>query len=350
MDKVSIIVPIYNASKTIKRCINSIIYQTYYNIEIVLVNDGSSDDSVFICESFSQNDKRVKVINQKNSGVSTARNTGIENSTGEWLMFVDSDDWLEKDTVASMLDLIKKQKASYGVYSFLNHYSTTTQQLCVDNSCYTPTDLISRFQVVKNIEAIICSVCNKIYPRKIIMDNNIRFDKEIKFGEDFIFNSEILLYAKKIVTSSEKFYHYDCTIENSGVKKLYREWDFYILAINAAVEKMLNMLQLEPHLADRFQQWFLANQWKYALEVCINTSCLINEKVDITYNWLKNMSEDMWRWESLQCNELGFFMQGEKNELSREKVYKRMQQMIRKKKREEIIICLKRSVRRILIK
>ncbi|QUO31253.1 glycosyltransferase family 2 protein [Faecalicatena sp. Marseille-Q4148] len=350
MDKVSIIVPVYNASKTIKRCLNSIIHQTYSNIEIVLVNDGSSDDSLFICEKVSQNDKRVKIINQKNSGVSTARNKGMENSTGEWLMFVDSDDWIESNTVYSMLELMKNQEASYGVYSFLAKYPTMTQKLCIDDSCYTPTDLLSRFQSVKNIEAIVCSVCNKIYPRSIIMDNNIRFSKEIKFGEDFIFNSQILPYTKKIVTSSELFYHYDCTIEDSGVKKLYREWELYILAINAAVRELLNILQLDPRSADRFQQYFVSNQWKYALEVCINNSCLISEKADMLYNWLKAMPEDMWQWESLQHSELGVFIQGKKNELSRAEIYKKMRRVIGKKKKEDFIIRLKQSVRRMLVK
>lgn len=350
MDKVSIIVPVYNASKTIERCIRSIIDQTYTNIEILLVNDGSIDDSFFICKDFSQNDQRVKVINQENLGVSSARNTGIENSTGEWLMFVDSDDWIEQNTVASMLELIVKQEASYGVYSFVNHYSTTIQQLCVEDLYYTPNDLISKFQEVKNVEAILCSVCNKMYPRQIIVDNNIRFDKNVKFGEDFIFNSRVLPHAKKIVASSEKFYHYDCTTEDSGVKKLYREWDIYILAINTAVEKMLDLLQVETFFADRFQQWFVANQWQYAWEVCINNSCKINEKVDMIYDWLQSVPDEMWQWESLQCKELGAFMRGTKKEMSREKIYKKMCRVIGKKKKKEIIIYLKRSIRRMLIK
>lgn len=350
MDKVSIIVPVYNASKTIRRCVESIIHQSYSNLEIILVDDGSSDDSLSICEDISKIDNRVKIFAQKNAGVAVARNKGIDNSTGEWLMFVDSDDWIELNTVQSMLKLIGSKETSYGVYSFLNEYFSMSKALCVDDSYYTPYDLLFKFQSVNNLEAIICSVCNKIYPRSIIVDNNIRFDKGIKFGEDFIFNSKIIPYTQKIATTSELFYHYDCTTEDSGVKKLYREWDTYILAIDDAVKKLLDLLQLDDNSANRFRQSFVTNQWRYALEVCITNSCSVNKKADIFYNWLNSIPEDMWQWETLKQSELGVFIQGNKKELSRKKVFRQMRQVINRKKKKDFVILLKQLARRILKK
>ena len=96
-DLISVIVPVYNVEKYIKKCLDSIIYQTYKNIEIILVDDGSTDNSGIICDVYKERDKRIKVIHKKNNGVSAARNTGIENANGKWISFVDSDDWIDKN-------------------------------------------------------------------------------------------------------------------------------------------------------------------------------------------------------------------------------------------------------------
>lgn len=351
MDKVSIIVPVYNASKTIRRCVDSILHQSYSNLEIILIDDGSIDNSLSICKDISKVDNRVKVFSQENSGVAVARNRGIDNSTGEWLMFIDSDDWIELNTVQDILELIKYKRASYGVYSFSNEYFSLRKTLCVDDSCYTPYDLLFQFQFINNLEAIICSVCNKVYSRSIIVDNNIRFDQGIKFGEDFIFNSKIIPYAEKIVTSSKPFYHYDCTIEDSGVKKLYKEWDAYILAMDCATKRLLDLLQLDYQAANKFRQNFVTNQWKYAFEVCINNSCSLDKKTEIIYSWLKSVPEDMWQWETLQQSEFGIFVQGSKEEsLSRKEIFRKMKQVINTKKKKDFVIQLKQLARRMLKK
>ena len=107
--KVSIIVPVYNVQKYLARCIESLICQTYGNIEIILVNDGSTDGSEDICKEYKNIDNRIIVINQKNAGLSVARNTGIENASGDYLCFVDSDDWVELDYVSFGLDVYKRQ-------------------------------------------------------------------------------------------------------------------------------------------------------------------------------------------------------------------------------------------------
>lgn len=93
---VSIIVPVYNAKKTLKRCINSIINQSYKDWELLLVDDGSTDDSSIICDEYAQQDRRIRVFHKQNGGVSSARNVGLDNAIGEWVTFIDSDDWIEK--------------------------------------------------------------------------------------------------------------------------------------------------------------------------------------------------------------------------------------------------------------
>ena len=111
--------------------------------------------------------------------------------------------------------------------------------------------MIAKFLTIKNLEAIICSVCNKIYKRSIITENKIEFENGIKFGEDFIFNSKVIPYVNKIVTTSKVFYHYDCTIENSGVKKLYPEWNKYIETMDFAIQQLCKLLgwRLNVHIS-----------------------------------------------------------------------------------------------------
>lgn len=108
--KISIIVPVYNVAKYLKSCIQSILNQTYEDLEIILINDGSTDESYSICESFAENDSRIILINQHNQGLSYARNVGIEVATGEYLMFVDSDDWVHPRIVEDLLDNIVEYK------------------------------------------------------------------------------------------------------------------------------------------------------------------------------------------------------------------------------------------------
>ena len=110
MFKVSIIIPVYNAELFIDKCIESIINQTYKNLEIILINDGSSDRSGEICNNYALSDNRIQVIEIKNKGASFARNVGINLATGNYIMFVDSDDWIEKDMIENMIKLLAKEE------------------------------------------------------------------------------------------------------------------------------------------------------------------------------------------------------------------------------------------------
>ena len=104
---VSIVVPVYNAEKYLPKCIDSILNQTFKNFELILVNDGSKDNSLIICEDYKVSDRRIKVINKKNEGVSIARNIGINSAKGKYIMFIDSDDWIESNMVEKMYDAIQ---------------------------------------------------------------------------------------------------------------------------------------------------------------------------------------------------------------------------------------------------
>ena len=118
MLKVSIIVPIYNMEQYLNRCLESIINQTYENIEIILINDGSKDNSLEICKNYAKKDNRIMIIDQKNSGVSSARNSGLDKATGEYLAFVDPDDWIDKDGIEKMVDFALKHKCDIAFFDY----------------------------------------------------------------------------------------------------------------------------------------------------------------------------------------------------------------------------------------
>ena len=225
--KISVIVPIYNNAKYLKKCIDSIIYQTYKNLEIILVNDGSTDSSGKIADEYQKKDNRIKVIHQKNAGVSIARNVGLKNATGNFIGFVDSDDWIEKNMFEMLLESIIK----YNVDISICNLSFENENGIIIKSYDEKEGILSYEEYIKNIYYSPCIqgyTCNKLYKTSLIKENNIQFDKTIFVLEDDLFNFEILYKNKKQVKSfflNQKLYHYidhntNVSKSNFNLKKL----------------------------------------------------------------------------------------------------------------------------------
>ena len=343
MAEVSIIVPVYNVETKLRRCVESLINQTFAEIEILLVDDGSIDRSLAICQELANEDSRIRVIHQDNQGVSVARNTGINASKSNWLMFVDSDDWIEANTVEYMLQLVKKLKADIGVFSFINEYNDNTCELSVPDSCYAPANIIRDYRGIKNLEAVICSVCNKLYKRNIIVDNEIMFEHGIKFAEDFIFNSNVYKFSQKVVTCSKPFYHYDCTSELSGVKKLHPNYDEFIVASQRAAEDMC--LKLGVPEKERFVHDFIGNQWNYAVNVCLDTPCTSKKCADLLLKWRSSMPAGICDWESVNGQTKRLIQIREINELEAE-----IKHIGKEAQKRKAFNRIKRFIRRVIIR
>lgn len=216
MKKLSIIIPVYNTEKYITRCVDSLIHQEG-NIEILLIDDGSSDSSGIICDDYAHKDKRVKVIHQKNTGVSNARNRALESFTGDYFTFIDSDDWVDETFVSDMFNYLADEAYDILVYSrFFND----------DNKQYSyksVVDEITKYDKT-NMEKIVaatigycdeyqkrdndvfgCVAC-KIYNRKLLKDT--RFVPNFKYGEDTVFVTELLLKANSVLCIPQRYYHY----------------------------------------------------------------------------------------------------------------------------------------------
>lgn len=199
---VSIIVPIYNAEDYIGRCITSLIQQTYKNIEIICVNDGSTDKSRKICEEFSLRDPRVKVINFRNRGVSVARNEGLKFANGDFFSFVDADDYVEKDYIEKLMATLKKKKVDI-VYCSAIAEDKNKKLIGIE---YDKDKLIQTKNYDWNSREVHCVVRGAIYPKKII--EGLKFDKNLYVGEDTYFFAQCIKRAKLVYCLKKALYHY----------------------------------------------------------------------------------------------------------------------------------------------
>ncbi len=204
VDLVSIIIPVYNVEDFVEQCIDSILNQTYSNLEIIAVNDGSTDSSLKILENIKKKDSRVMIINQKNSGVSSARNAGIAKANGKYLVFVDADDFLARNFVDYMLELIKYNDSDFA-YSVKNYWTNEEKQ---EKKQYI-RKIDSSMSVGILLSPDVTVGCwNKIYKKEFLEKNNLKFLSDLYYGEGLNFIIRTSLKSNKITIGNKKVYFY----------------------------------------------------------------------------------------------------------------------------------------------
>ncbi|GHV07541.1 hypothetical protein FACS189485_18030 [Spirochaetia bacterium] len=224
MDKenplVSIIVPVYNVEKYIKSCLDSISAQSYQNLEIIVVDDGTPDNAGKIADECAEKDKRIKVIHQNNGGLSIARNTGVSaaRNTGVYIVFVDSDDVLAPDYIEYMVGLIENTGTE--IARSRNYFSYRN----LDQVEFDRFEKISSVEILKNMEYHNdgIEVWNKIYKKSFLEKNNIRHFDEIQFGEGQTFNTYAMLHTDFIGVGQRRVYYYRHNFDSATRKFV---WD-----------------------------------------------------------------------------------------------------------------------------
>jgi glycosyltransferase involved in cell wall biosynthesis len=291
---VSVIVPVYNTSAYLDNCIKSILNQSYQNFELILVNDGSTDVSDKICDSYSRIDDRVTVIHKKNEGVSVARNKGVEVAKGKYIQFVDSDDFLNEKMIEILMDEINQSNenvlpvCNINIYYEDEKYRHDLVQIAKSGSFNTEQYLLD-FLLKFKTSPFIGSPCNKIFLKDIIIQNNIRFEEGQSFAEDFVFNLEYLYFVNKINIIDNSLYHYRLdTLESltkntkpveywwMNYKKIYEKYK-HLFIHYGLYEKHYNEILLFMELAT-----------KVTIRKCFrtDTNLSINDKVEkIKYVW-----------------------------------------------------------------
>lgn len=245
--KVSVIVPVYNVESYLEQCLDSIVDQTYSNLEIILVNDGSTDRSGRICDEFAEKDSRINVIHQKNAGVSSARNSGIEVATGDYITFVDSDDWLDTEMYRKMTEAAKSVKfADLIMCDYFTFKPDSNEKINTNlrGGLYTKPEitheiypyLLARKDFGRLSIAITC-IC--LFKRSLLIENNIRFDEKLKYSEDNLFMTEVILKADSFLyLKDDYFYHYR-QYDASRSKKYNNEWWSNFLYLNQNLKKLV---------------------------------------------------------------------------------------------------------------
>lgn len=208
MKKVSIIVPIYNSENFLNFCIDSLLSQTYKNFEILLIDDGSKDKSLEICKKYSQTDFRIKVFHKENGGVASARNYGLNHSSGEYILFVDSDDYIDSSMIEILVNMIENNKSDFSLCGIkqVNEYNFKSVNKTDDYNCYNICELSGFYSLLINNNNIGGFIGNKLYKRKIIFNLDNFFCGDM--FEDYEFNCRYLELCKKISYTEKEMYFY----------------------------------------------------------------------------------------------------------------------------------------------
>ena len=294
-DIISVVVPVYNVEKYIIECVNSIIKQTYSNIEILLIDDGSTDSSGIICDNFKIKDERIKVFHKANEGLGYTRNFGIEHANGKYIVFIDSDDFISENFIELLYNSIKLNDVEIAycghnkyydknyIYKELSYYKNE----CIENKDIFEKVIIEMIGSMKNVKEdkrVSMSACEAMYSLDLIKNKHIRFKSEREYiSEDLIFQIEILNLVNKVYFLDDNIYFY--RVNNN--QSLTHKFDTDIINKNAFMCKKI---------IEQFEEKNISIEEKKKLEYSINRFMLSRLRTEIIkaityYTKIKNNNE-----------------------------------------------------------
>ena len=201
--KISVIVPVYNTERFLQRCIDSVLAQTYQDFELLLIDDGSKDSSGAICDEYAAQDARVRVFHKKNGGVSSARNLGLDNVRGEWITFVDADDWIESEMLELLLRKGEETGADIVMGDFLFAYPDRDVPYRLPDWDDCKTTSLNRY-----ITSVWTCVWGGIHRRSLYVEHKVQSPQDVTYCEDFHLIVRLCYFARKVVNVHRHFYHY----------------------------------------------------------------------------------------------------------------------------------------------
>ena len=267
--KISIIVPVYKVEQYLPKCIDSILSQTYPNWELLLIDDGSPDNSGKICDEYAQKDERIRVFHKENGGVSGARNWGLEYSTGEWITFVDSDDCLYAQT----LEILLAQVLNKDLDLIQCYFSRTLKE---ESKYYTSTEVLSGAQYA-NSESYLTCVWGALYKTPIIRQNKLCFNLNVKLGEDQIFLLNYMQYCSRVQRIGNILYFYRDN-ENSAVHNTKPEYE--LVSVKAFKDLKQNNPIASKRCDSMLLNWFVSLSLSSEIPVCVIKDLYSDVKID----------------------------------------------------------------------
>lgn len=259
-ETISIIIPIYNCEEYLARCIESVINQTYPNLEIILVNDGSTDKSSVICDKYAKKDSRVKVIHKANGGVSSARNLGLENSHGNFISFIDSDDSIDKNMYSEMKKMIEETNSDICFCNIKYIRNGNIEEIKLGDK-----EIFNREEILKSFfdyNGVNLATWNKLFRTNVI--KNIRFREDISIREDALFCAEAFDNSKKICHFKKMPYNYYYR-EGSALNSKNLNKDITKLLANSEIIKILKKNNVNIFIEQEIQ--YICNFYKLKKEI-----------------------------------------------------------------------------------
>lgn len=206
---ISVIIPVYQAEKYIERCVNSVLHQSYSKLEILLIDDGSSDRSLDICKELAEKDNRILVFHHVNKGVAVTRNAGLDQATGQFVYFLDSDDWIDENTLSEMQTAMENSDSDLSICGFYYIEEGTTQKCHVPAKGAVGHDNFMAEEFWKLYEnAVLFNIGTKLYKRSVIEEAGLRFSTDMILYEDIRFCMEYLNLSRKIQLLDKPYYYY----------------------------------------------------------------------------------------------------------------------------------------------
>lgn len=254
MELITIIIPVFNAENYLQRCLNSVVNQTYGNIEAIMIDDGSNDKSAEICQKFASEDNRFKYVYQENSGVSAARNSGIARAKGKYVCFIDSDDWISPHHIEGLYNAITKENADLAVCGGCTTDGENILETIVPDLQGVCDKKTAALQYCEGNKTIWNSPCNKIYKKERI---KTVFKTDMSCGEDCDFNMKYLITAEKIaVTHNSSYFYY--TPQSATVKYLKNDARQCYLYSESVREFLSSCLSEREYIKD-FERFVCGN-------------------------------------------------------------------------------------------
>lgn len=259
---ISIIVPVFRVEQYIRECIDSIIAQTYRNWELILVDDGSPDRSGQICDEYAEKDNRIKVIHQENGGVSSARNIGIELAQGEYITFIDADDYVD----SNYLEEFAPKGDDLYIENFIRFGEINKTEVCTDNIDRSNVTEIRTYWAELLKKTLFLAPWCKLFKKDVILANSIRFPLGMKNAEDIHFCLEYIMYVQSLVTIPQAHYHQRYSPSEANLKYCVstEEYEFHIKKILKQVskaEKKLGISLTELRKSFKFRFWMFYITW-----------------------------------------------------------------------------------------
>ena len=227
---ISVIIPVYNTEQYLSSCLKSILSQTFYNFEVLLINDGSTDHSGVLCDEFVKQDSRVRVFHQENTGVSAARNVGLKHANGKWITFVDSDDELMPDALESMIGMVHDSLenvdlvlAGYDTINISNGLTKSTSSLPFELRQVNRDNAI---ELMYRSNFYLCFICSKLYKTSVIRQNKLLFDETIYYSEDRLFIIQYLCNCTKLIKYTTKSVYKYYFRSNSAMMSLVDTFNY----------------------------------------------------------------------------------------------------------------------------